>query len=182
MTTSVEKYENCHEKSTSVLGPDVAEHRKAGNLPRKMHIEEVEPPKKPKKYEFYSENPVPDHPTTVHRKVRELPGKMNIEEVEAKKYENYHAKPVSDPFKSTPDTRKVRELPRKIIIEEVEEPETTKKHRQNPSMPAAATRKLRKFTDKTHMQARNHENSDAFCPPPRSSHPGFSYYIYKPET
>ena len=43
------------------------------------------------------------------RKVRELPRKMNIEEVEEpKKYENYHAKPVSDPFKSIAEHRKVR--------------------------------------------------------------------------
>ena len=43
------------------------------------------------------------------RKVRELPRKMNIEEVEQpKKYENYHAKPVSDPFKSIAEHRKVR--------------------------------------------------------------------------
>ena len=113
-----------------------------------------------------------------HRKVRELPRKMNIEEVEEpKKYENLQTKPVLDPFNSTADTQKVRELPRKMNIEEVEEPETTKIYRQNPFTPAAATRKLRKFTDETNMQARNHENSDEFRteprPPPRSSHPGF---------
>ena len=121
-----------------------------------------------------------------HRKVRELPRKMNIEEVEApKKYENLQTKPVLDPFKSTADTRKVRELPRKMNIEEVEEPETMKIYRQNPFTPAAATRKLRKFTDETNMQARNHENSDEFCteprPPPRSSHPGFYYYRKNPK-
>ena len=34
---------------------------------------------------------------------------MNIEEVEGpKKYENYHAKAVSDPFKSIADHQKVR--------------------------------------------------------------------------
>ena len=70
---------------------------------------------------------------------------MNIEEVEEpKKYENYHAKPVSDPFKSMPEHRKVRELPRNMNIEEVEEPETTKIHIQTPRAPAAATRKVRK--------------------------------------
>ena len=121
-----------------------------------------------------------------HRKVRELPRKMNIEEVEApKKYENLQTKPVLDPFKSTADTRKVRELPGKMNIEEVEEPETMKIYRQNPFTPAAATRKLRKFTDETNMQARNHENSDEFCteprPPPRSSHPGFYYYRKNPK-
>ena len=112
-----------------------------------------------------------------HRKVRELPRKMNIEEVEApKKYENLQTKPVLDPFKSTAEHRKVRELPRKMNIEEVEKPETTKIYRQKPLPSAAATRKLRKFTDETNMQARNHENSDEFRteprPPPRSSHPG----------
>ena len=96
-----------------------------------------------------------------HRKVRELPRKMKIEEVEApKNYENLQTKPVLDPFNSTADTRKVRELPRKMNIEEVEEPETMKIYRQNPFTPVAATRKLRKFTDETNMQARNHENSD----------------------
>ena len=113
-----------------------------------------------------------------HRKVRELPRKMNMEEVEEpKKYANLQTKPVLDPFNSTADTRKVRELPRKMNIEEVEEPETMNIYRQNPFTPAAATRKLRKFTDETNMQARNHENSDELCteprPPPRSSHPGF---------
>ena len=96
-----------------------------------------------------------------HRKVRELPRKMNMEEVEApKKYENLQTKPVLDPVKSTADTRKVRELPRKMNIEEVEDPETTKIYRQKPLPPAAAKPKLRKFTDETNMQARNHENSD----------------------
>ena len=102
-----------------------------------------------------------------HRKVRELPRKMNIEEVEEpKKYENLQTKPVLDPFKSTAEHRKVRELPRKINIEEVEEPETTKIYRQKPLTPVRATRKLRKFTDETNMQARNHENSDEIRAPP----------------
>ena len=102
-----------------------------------------------------------------HRKVRELPRKMNVEEVEApKKYENLQTKPVLDPFKSTADTRKVRELPRKKNIEEVEEPETMKIYRQKPRASVAATRKLRKFTDETNMQARNHENSDEICAQP----------------
>ena len=102
---------------------------------------------------------------------------MNIEEVEEpKKYENLQTKPVLDPFKSTAEHRKVRELPRKMNIEEVEEPETMKIYRQNPRASARPPRKLRKFTDETNMQARNHENSDEFRteprPPPRSSHPG----------
>ena len=101
-----------------------------------------------------------------HRKVRELPRKMNMEEVEEpKKYENLQ-KPVLDPFKSTADTRKVRELPRKMNIEEVEEPETMKIYRQNPRASARPPRKLRKFTDETNMQARNHENSDEVCAQP----------------
>ena len=113
-----------------------------------------------------------------HRKVRELPRKVNMEEVEEpKKCENLQTKPVLDPFKSTAEHRKVRELPRKMNIEEVEEPETMKIYRQNPRASARPPRKLRKFTDETNMQARNHENSDEFRteprPPPRSSHPGF---------
>ena len=64
MLQKTEKDENYHEKPTSVLGPDVAEHRKTRELPRKINIEEVELPKKPKKYEFYCENPVQEHPRT----------------------------------------------------------------------------------------------------------------------
>ena len=111
-----------------------------------------------------------------HRKVRELPRKMNIEEVEEpQKYENFQTKPVLDPFKSTAEHRKARELPRKMNIEEVDELETTKIYRQNPCAPAAPPRKLRKFTDETNTQARNHENSDEFRTQPvrQSSHPGF---------
>ena len=121
-----------------------------------------------------------------HRKVRELPRKMNIEEVEApKKYENLQTKPVLDPFKSTAEHRKVRELPRKMNIEEVEEPETMKIYRQNPFTPAAATRKLRKFTDETNMQARNHENSDEIRPTPVRhldlATPAFYHYRKNPK-
>ena len=91
--------------------------------------------------------------------VRELPRKMNIEEVEEpKKYENYHAKPVSDPLKSIAEHRKVRELPRKMNLEEVEGPETTKIHMQNPPTPIAAKPKVRELPRKTNMQARNYEN------------------------
>ena len=116
------------------------------------------------------------------RKVRELPRKMNIEEVEEpKKYENYHAKPVSDPFKTIADHRKVRELPRKMNIEEVQEPETTKITTKIPRPTTAANPKLRKFTYKTNMQARNHENSDEFRPAPRSRHPAFYHYRKNPK-
>ena len=119
------------EKGTShreeVLGPEAAgittknrhhflgrmqqNPKKTRELPRKINIEEVEPPKKPKRYEFYCGNPVQEHPRTTKR--RKLPRKVNIEELEEpKKYENYCAKPVSDPCKSTADQRKARELPR----------------------------------------------------------------------
>ena len=89
---------------------------------------DVEPPKKSNKSLSFIVKILPEQ-----RKARELPRKMHIEEVEEpKKYENCHAKPVSDPFKSSADTRKVRELPGKTNVEEVEEPETTKVYRQNP--------------------------------------------------
>ena len=145
-----------------------------------MNIEEVEAPKHQKSTSFIMKTPLRTIPE--QRKVRELPRKLNIEEVEEpKKYENYHAKPVSDPFKTIADHRKLRELPRNMNIEEVEEPETTKIYIQNPSTPPAATRKVRKFTHKTNIQARNHENSDEFRPPPRSSHPAFYYYRKNPK-
>ena len=111
---------------------------------------------------------------------------MNMEEVEEpKKYENLQTKPVLDPFKSTADHRKVRELPGKMNIEEVEEPETMKIYRQNPSPSVAATRKLRKFTDETNMQARNHENSDEICAQPVRhldlATPAFYHYRKNPK-
>ena len=111
------------------------------------------------------------------RKPRELPRKMNIEEVEEpKKYRNYHAKPVSDPFKTIAEHRKARELPGKMNIEEIEEPETTKIHIQNPRAPIPAKPKVREKPRKTNMQARKHVNSDEFRPAPRSSTPAFYYY------
>jgi len=51
-------------------------------------------------------------------------------------------------------------------IEEVQKPETMKIYRQEPWAPVAATPKLRKFTDETNMQARNHETSDEIRAPP----------------
>ena len=76
-------------------------------LPRKMNFEEVEEPKGQKRTSFFMKTPF--RSIREHRKVRELPRKMNIEEVEGpKKYENYHAKPVSDPFKTIAEHQKVR--------------------------------------------------------------------------
>ena len=70
-------------------------------------------------------------------------------------------------------------------IEEVEEPETPKFYRQNPRAPVAAKPKLRKFTDETNMQARNHENSDEFRPTPLRhldlDTPAFYYYRKNPK-
>ena len=159
------KYENLQTKP--VLDPfkSTAEHRKVRELPRKMNISSwagcCSAKKRQKSTSFIFK--IPFKSIAEHRKVRELPRKMNIEEVEEpKKYENLQTKPVLDPFKSTAEHRKVRELPRKMNIEEVEEPETTKIYRQKPFTPDAATPKLRKFTDETNMQARNHENSDEF--------------------
>ena len=166
MLQNTQKYENQQETSTSVLGPDVAEHPKvrksAGNIdfsswagccrtPKSTKITRkhrlqflsrmLQRQKRQKSPSFIVKTPVMS--IGEHRKVRELPRKMNMEEVEEpKKYENLQPKPVLDPLKSTADTRKVRELPRKMNIEEVEEPETMKIYRQNPFTPVAATRKL----------------------------------------
>ena len=103
-----------HEKPTSyreeVLGPDAAEHRKARESPWKIDITQrstriltktkhrrVEAPKKKKSRSFIVKTTFKSIPE--QRKVRELPRKMHTAEVEeAKKCENYHAKPVSDPF------------------------------------------------------------------------------------
>ena len=166
MLLNTEQYENYHEKSTSVLGRMLQRQKRqksTGFIVKAL-------------FKSIGE----------HRKVRELPRKMNIEEVEEpKKYENLQKKPVLDPFKSTADTRKVRELPRKMNIEEVEEPETTKIYRQNPRASARPSRKLRKFTDETNMQARNHENSDEICAQPVRhldlATPAFYYYRKNPK-
>ena len=146
-----------------------------------MNIEEVEAPKKPTKSTSFIVKTlfrsIPEH-----RKVWELPGKWTSKKLKSrKKHENYyHAKPVSDPVKSTAVTLEVRDSLRKMNIEEVEEPEATKIHRQNPFTPVRDTSKLRKFTDKTNMQARNHENSDGFCPAPPSGTPAFSITVRTP--
>ena len=147
MLQNTEKYENYHEISISVLGPNVAA------------------PKTSKKHEFYCKNTVQDHWRTP-KSTRITTKNEHRRSWRAEKYENLQTKPVLDPFKSTAEHQKVRELPRKMNIEEVEEPETTKIYRQNPRAPAAAKPKLRKFTDETNMQARNHENSDEFCAHP----------------
>ena len=47
VSTNTEKHENYH--------------RKVRDLPRKRNFEEVEPPKQPKKYEFYCENLVEEN-------------------------------------------------------------------------------------------------------------------------
>ena len=133
------KYENYHAQPVSDPFKSIAEHRKVRESPRKMDVEEVEEPEPTK---IHMQNP--PTPIAATPKVRELPQKMNIEEAEEpKKYENYHAQPVSDPFKSIAEHRKVRESPRKMNIEEVEEPETTKIHMQNPPTPIAATPEAR---------------------------------------
>ena len=97
MLQNTKKHENYHEQWTSVLGPD----------------------KKAKKVRALLWKPR-SRASPEHRKVRELPRKMNsIEEVEEpKKYENYHAKPVSDSFKTIADDQKVREYMRIVTKNE----------------------------------------------------------------
>ena len=107
MLQNTEKYENYHEKSTSVLGPDVAA------------------PKTSKNNEFYCKNPVQEHCRTP-KSTRITTKNEHRRSWRAGNYENLQTKPVLDPFKSTAEHRKVRELPRKMNIEEVDEPETTK--------------------------------------------------------
>ena len=97
-----------------------------------------------------------------------------MEEVEEpKKHENLQTKPVLDPFQQhrryTKSTR--------ITTKNEHQRSREAGNYENLQTSVAATPKLRKFTDETNMQARNHENSDELCteprPPPRSSHPGF---------
>ena len=174
------KYENYHEKSTSILGRMQHNPKKHENYQEKSTSKKLSRRKSQKGTSFIVKTPFKSIPE--QRKVRKLPRKVNIEELEEpKKYENYCAKPVSDPFKSTADQRKVRELQRKVNIEEVEEPETARIHIQNLRPTTRAKPKLPKFTYKTNMQARNQENSYEFRPPPRSSHPAFYPYRKNPK-
>ena len=150
---TTDQYRNYHKQWTShreeVLGPEVAEHRKVRELPRKIditqrrsswagsrgtprstrittknwhhtekkflgrmlqntekhenhhekstNIEELKRQKRKKSRSFIVKTRFKSIPE--QRKVRELPRKMHTAEVEeAKKCENYHVKPVSDPF------------------------------------------------------------------------------------
>ena len=118
-----------------------------------MNIEEVEAPKHQKSTSFIMKTPLRTIPE--QRKVRELPRKMNIEEVEEpKKYENYHAKLVSDPFKTIADHRKVRELPGKMNIEEVEEPEATKIYIQTRPRPHPPPEKYENSDENAHASTK----------------------------
>ena len=75
-------------------------------LPRKMNIQGVAASKTGKKYVFFSWKP---RSRASQKNEKHGITTMNIEEVEgSKKYENYHAKPVSDPFKTIAEHRKVR--------------------------------------------------------------------------
>ena len=89
MLQNTEKHENHHEKSTS--------HREVREFSRKINIEELKRQKRKKSRSFIVKTTFKSIPE--QRKVRELPRKMHTAEVEeAKKCENYHEKPVSDPF------------------------------------------------------------------------------------
>ena len=169
-----------HENSTSVLGPDVAEHRKVRKLARKMNISSwagccrtpkstkitrktrlqflgrmLQRQKRQKSTSFIVKTPFKS--IAEHRKVRELPRKMNMEEVEEpKKYENLQTKPVLDPFKSTAEHRKVRELPRKMNMEEVEEPKKYENLQTKPVLDpfksTAEHRKVRELPRKMNIE------------------------------
>ena len=99
------KKENTKKKFLGrVLGPDGI--LTTSHIITSHHIRHHKP-KGRKSTSFFMKTPFKSIPED--RELRELPRKMNIEEIEGpKKYENYHAKPVLDPFKSTADTRKVR--------------------------------------------------------------------------
>ena len=194
MLQNTDKYENYQETSTSVLGPDVAEHREVRKLPGNIDFSSwAGCCRTPKSTKITTKN---EH-QFLCRMLQNTEKCENYQEKwtsvlgpdvaapKTKHYENLQTKPVLDPFKSTADTRKVRELPRKMKIEEVEEPETMKIYRQNPCASARPPRKLRKFTDETNMQARNHENSDEIRPTPVRhldlATPAFYYYRKNPK-
>ena len=118
-----EQHKNTTTKSTSVLGPEVAERRKVREWPCKLDFSSwagccgtpkstkittktrlqflgrmLQRQKRQKNTSFIVKTPFKS--IAEHRKVWELRRKMNIEEVEEpKKYENLQTKPVLDPFK-----------------------------------------------------------------------------------
>ena len=188
MLQNTEKYENYQEKLNISSWAGCCRTPKSTKITRKNEHQflgrMLQRQKRQKSTSFIVKSPFKT--IAEHRKVRELPRKMNMEEVDdPKEYENLQTKPVLDPFKSTAPHRKVRELPRNMNIEEVEEPETMKIYRQNPRASARPPRKLRKFTDETNMQARNHENSDEICAQPVRhldlATPAFYYYRKNPK-
>ena len=99
---NTEKYENYHEKSTSVLGPDVAQHRKVREVPRKINISS---------WAGCCRTPKSTGRTTKNE--HQFLGQM-LQKTD--KYENYHKKSTSVLGPDIAEHRKVRELPRKMNI------------------------------------------------------------------
>ena len=163
-----ERYENYHENSTSVLGPDVAA------------------PKTSKKHEFYCKNPVQEHCRTPkstrittkneHRRSwRAEKARKFTDETRFRPFQEHCPSPQSTRITTKNEHRRSREagngnyenLQTKAAPVGRRHPKTTKIHRR------------------TNMQARNHENSDEFRPTPLRhldlDTPAFYYYRKNPK-
>ena len=147
MLQNTEKYENHHEKSTSVLGPDVAA------------------PKTSKKHEFYCSNTVQEHwrtPKSTRITTKNEHWRSWSAEKARKFTDETRFRPFQEHRRHTKSTRITtkNEHRRSWRAGNYENLQT------KPARAAPPSRKLRKFTDETNMQARNHENSDEIRAPP----------------
>ena len=121
MLQNTEKYERYHEKSPSVLGPDVAEHRKVGKVPGKMNTSSCAGCCRTSKS------------TKISRKnEHQFSGRMLLN---TEKYERYHEKSPSVLGPDVAEHRKVRKVPGKMNISSCagccRTPKTTKITRKN---------------------------------------------------
>ena len=149
MLQNTEKYENYHEKSTSVLGPDVAEHRKvrvaehrkARELPRKLDFSS---------WAGCCRTPKSTRITTKSR--LQFLGRM-LQNTE--KYENYHEKKTSVlwPDVAAPKTSKKHEFSCKNTVQEHwRTPKSTRITTKYEHRRSWRAEKVRKFTDETRFR------------------------------
>ena len=147
MLQNTEKYENCHKKSTSALGPDAVEHRKGTRITTKNKHRRIWPAKKAKK-------------------VRVLFWKNSVQSrasQNTEKYENYHEKSTSQKFQSQKSTRITRRNPFLTLSRASQNAEKYEHYHAKWTSKKLKSQKLRRFTCKTRRRppepSRNYENS-----------------------
>ena len=146
MLRNTEKYENYHESSTSVLGPDVAA------------------PKTPKKHEFYCKNPVQEHCRTP-KSTRITTKNERRRSWRAEKVQKFTDETRFRPFQERRRTPQSTRITTKNEHRRSWRAGNYENLQTKPAGVGAPLRKLRKFTDETNMKARKHENSDEFRAP-----------------